>query len=182
MLCAFDPVKYCSAAPRCSGGHDPQIRLEAAANQDARLGAAIGQHALDEREPREDVGERQRLRRSRGCRGRRWSRCRGARCRPSRSRRRARVLSGTRRGSPPCRWRAKADDGRRMRCRSSIACRISCSFFSPMPLMARMRPDLRGFGEVVETLDPQLAVENRNRLRPDALKAQHVEQGRPETR
>ena len=31
MLCAFEPVKYCSAAPRCSGGDDAQVGLEAAA-------------------------------------------------------------------------------------------------------------------------------------------------------
>ena len=76
------------------------------------------------------------------------------------------------------RWRATAGAGRRWRCRSSIACRISCSFLRAHALDASNAAGLRRLGEIVEALDPQLLVEHRDGLRPDALQPQHVEQRR----
>ena len=49
MLCAFEPVKYCIAAPRLSGSHEAQVGLVAAAQPHARLGVALAEHALDAR-------------------------------------------------------------------------------------------------------------------------------------
>ena len=53
MLWAFDPVKYCIAAPRLSARHEPQVGLDAAAEQHARLGVAAAEHPLDEPVPDE---------------------------------------------------------------------------------------------------------------------------------
>ena len=41
MLCAFDPVKYCSGGAAAVGGDEPQVGLEAAADQDARFRVAV---------------------------------------------------------------------------------------------------------------------------------------------
>ena len=46
MLCAFEPVKYCSAAPRDSGGDQPQVGLICLPQQHARLGVAEAEDAL----------------------------------------------------------------------------------------------------------------------------------------
>ena len=47
MLWAFDPVKYCSAAPALVAGNQPQVGLESAPQHDARLGVAVREHPLD---------------------------------------------------------------------------------------------------------------------------------------
>ena len=65
------------------GGDEPQVGLEAAAQQHARLGVAVAEHALDQRVARRSRPSATRRRRSPGCRGRRRSRSRGAGCRPA---------------------------------------------------------------------------------------------------
>ena len=64
------------------------------------------------------------------------------------------------------------------RLRSSRALRISASFLAPMP--AKRADAAVGCGplEIVERADAELAIERRDRLRPDALQVQQVEDGR----
>ena len=58
MLCAFEPVKYCCAAPRLSRGNEPEVGLEPAPEQHARLRFAAGEHALDQAVSDEGVHQR----------------------------------------------------------------------------------------------------------------------------
>ena len=47
MLCAFEPVKYCSAAPLDAGFHQAEVGLQARAEQHAGLGVAAPEDARD---------------------------------------------------------------------------------------------------------------------------------------
>ena len=85
MLCAFEPVKYCIAAPRLSAATSRRSAWKPPLEQDARLGVAVAEHALDQRVVDEVVHQRRPARRRRAGRGRRRSRSRAAGCRPARS-------------------------------------------------------------------------------------------------
>ena len=98
------------------GRHEPQVGLEPALEEDARLRLAVAEHALDRRVGDEVVHQRGPARRWRAGRDRRRSRSRAAGCRPPRSsagRALAQVLlqRGRRPRAP---WRA--DGGRRSAC------------------------------------------------------------------
>ena len=48
MLWAFDPVKYCSAAPRLSGGDESQVGLIAVTKRTLDFVSPPPEHALDQ--------------------------------------------------------------------------------------------------------------------------------------
>jgi len=45
IVCAFDPVKYCHGGAAALDGDEPQIGLESALDEDARLGVAVPEDA-----------------------------------------------------------------------------------------------------------------------------------------
>ena len=98
------------------GGDEPQVGLEAAADEDARFRVAVPEHALDQRVRRRSRPSAMPARRTRGGRGRRRCRSRAAGCRPARCWRPARARAGSRRAPPPRRARPAADAGRRTAC------------------------------------------------------------------
>ena len=140
MLWAFEPVKYCSAAPRLSRAHQPQIGLEAAAQQHARLRLAVREDPLD----RAVAGERVHHRRRRAGRedvevaaglaaAAQAADQRDVAVGRVRAERRTSGVGGRRALRPSA-------GGRRPARVPRAPCRISASFFSPMPLIARSRP------------------------------------------
>ncbi len=174
MLCGFEPVKYCIAAPRLSDRHEPQVGLVATANQYARLGFATAEHALDERVADERVHHLRPRRPSRGCRCRRTSRC---------ARRRLPTGMNSMPVAPRCRIFDEAGgDGR------SIGEEMTASVLSPFferleqqlllacahALQLSNPPRLGRRFEVVERGDAQLGVEQRHSLWSDVPAAAAV--------
>ena len=164
MLCAFEPVKYCMAAPRLSAGDEAEVGLKPARDQDARLRLALPEHALDE--PVVDEASisdgsapaarmsmiAARLAAAPEAADRRRS-GRRAPLAEIRDQRRGVVRVGQR-----CRpaWRF----------RSSMALRMSASFFAPMPLQRADPAVVCRALELVERPHAELAVERRDGLRP----------------
>ena len=150
MLWAFEPVKYCSAAPRLSRGTSRRSAWKPPQQQHARLGLAVREDPLDQFVAGEGVHQRRRARRRRGCRGRRRSRSRGGGCRPSRCPPRARARAARRPAPRPCRTPPPSAAVRRTARCSSSALRMSASFFAPMPFMRADPPVARRRFELVE--------------------------------
>ena len=156
MLCAFEPVKYCSAAPRCSGVTRRRSAWKPPRSSTLALVPPLAEHALDLREARERVGQRrvgaagEDVEVAAGLAPRRTlptvvMSAAGALFLQVRDQRvghfggaRQQVTAGN-------------------RCRSSIAWRISCSFLRAHALDAADAAGLGRRGEVVEALDAQLA-------------------------
>ncbi len=159
MLWAFEPVKYCSAAPRSWAATARRSACRPPRSSTRGLGLAAAEHALDQRIGGEQRRAPRRRRRRRGGRRRRRSRRRAAGCRPARCRGPAAAPAATR--SPPAR-RAMAS-GSRWRpeccCRSSSACRMSASFLAPMPLSPRMRPARAAASSSGRLVDSQLLIQ-----------------------
>ena len=158
MLCAFEPVKYCIAAPRLLGGHQPQIGLEPAPEQHARLGSPCAEDALHAaRTPRTPPSP------SAGAPAARMSRSPQV----SQPRRRlpttSKVASGRRlaqirdqRARLLPRLGHQVASGERWRAPRS-PCRISASFFGAHPLDAANAPVARRRFELVQRADAQFA-------------------------
>ncbi len=161
--------------------HQPQVGLESAPQQDARLGLAASEHALDQPVAGEHV--HQAGRRAGGedvdiaagfapaaQAARRW------RC-PRRGRMAG--VSDTSAAAVSC---ASGISRRPVkRWRSSSAFRMSASFFGAHALQ-RANPAVPGGAfEIVERADVEAAVEERHGLRTDALEPQQVEDRSAET-
>ena len=117
------------------GGDQPQVGLEAAAEEHARFRVAVRRARArpagsSTKSSISDAGRRRR----RGCRGRRRCRSRAAGCRPASIAASGRALAQVATRAP--RATSCASDSRcrpACRLRSSSALRISASFFAPMP-------------------------------------------------
>ncbi len=179
MLWLLEPVKYCSAAPALAGGNQPQIRLKAAPKQDARLGFAVGQHALDHPVAGERVHQRRRRtggedievatglaaapeaphRGDEGA-GRRFTE-------PADERRGGIVGFGAE--------AAARDAGALLERLQDLA-----FLFRAHALELAQTPVARRGFELVERANPEVVIEQCHRLRSDALQMQQVEDGRRE--
>ena len=178
MLWAFDPVKYCIAAPRLSGGDQPQIGLKAAVEQHARLRVAAPEHALDQRGSR-------RSRPSATASAPEASRSMS----PQVSQPRRRLPTGVDRRAGRALAEVADERGRRVvGVRQQMAAGVALAFLERLEdqrfllrAHAAQRADAavgrRAF-EIVERADAELAVQRGDGLRADALQVQQVEDGR----
>ena len=161
--------------------HEPQVGLEAAPEQHARLRVAVREDALDQLVAREGVHQRRRRAGGEDVEVAAGLAAAAQAADDVDLGRRARARAARRRGRARSRAPRPSAGGRRDARRSSSALRMSASFFAPMPFMladaGRRAPRA---SSSLERADAELAVEQRHGLRADALQVQQVEDGRRE--
>ena len=182
-LCSFDPVKYCSAAPNDSRGHDAQVDLQPVSSRTDIFVSPRADSSATPRELAETVHHRRHVgRRRRAGRDRRSSRGRGGSCRPSRSAARrarcacARAAAATITSASAHRIRTPASSA------TARPLRIASSVLAPKPLSTRTRCCSHAARSSASDVDAQLRVKRRRLLRPHARHArqrQHARGNRP---